>query len=150
MDSAMSSCLTRLNGGKMEARISAYVGSFAGQLYRRKWATLPKLGKSAVPPGTDAEEQIVRDTLTFADCLIERAPAAADLLVRSDARSAQEAEALATLSPLYGSCLNVGTTLAATRLALRSALSEQLYRRALAGGTAATPLTKSSAEGRHR
>ena len=142
LDERMSFCLGKLNGDRMNAGMSAFVGSFAGQLYRRKWATLPALGRSEVPPAEESGEQAVRTTLSFADCLIDRVPAAADALVRSNARSREEAAALVQLAPLYGSCLNAGTTLAASRLALRNALSEQLYRRALAGGTPAAPLAK--------
>ncbi|HEY0312614.1 MAG TPA: hypothetical protein VGC56_08980 [Allosphingosinicella sp.] len=142
LDDRMSFCLGKLNGDRMNAGMSAFVGSFAGQLYRRKWATLPALGRSEVPPADESGERAVRTTLSFADCLIDRAPAAADALVRSNARSPEEATALAQLAPRYGSCLNAGTTLAASRLALRDALSGQLYRRALASGAPAAPFTR--------
>jgi hypothetical protein len=90
-----------------------------------------------VPPGADPKEQAVRVTLGFADCLIDRSPLAVDLMVRSDARSAEKSQALAALSPLYGGRLDAGSKMSLNRLALRGAPSEQLYRRALAGGAGA-------------
>jgi hypothetical protein len=133
IEGRMSYCLGKQNGGRMEMALPPLVGTFASELYRRRWPSLPPLGSSPVPPSDHPDNLAYRLTLGSADCLVDKNAAAADALVRSSVRSSEEKAALAKLAPFYGGCLAAGTTLSATRLALRAAIGLQLYRRALAG-----------------
>jgi hypothetical protein len=133
MDSPMSECLGRLGGAEMGTPQSVMVGAFAEQLYARSFVGLPPLGKVDVPPVVHPDQLPILTTLRFADCLIDRDPAAVNVLIRSEAGSADEAAKFHAVSIHYNACLDAGSTLAVNRVTLRAALAEQFYRRAMAG-----------------
>ncbi len=134
----MSTCLGRLNGAQMALKANVMVGMLAEQLYLRKFPSLPSLGRSDIPPIVQANQIAVFTTLSLADCLIDRDAAAVDSALRSAVNSAPESDAFRRISAHYGTCLNAGSTLSLNRLALRTALAEQLYRRALAASPGVT------------
>lgn len=129
----MSVCLGRLDGAKMQLTVSAMLGTLAEHLYQRKYPVLPPLGRSDVPPMAHPEQLATWTTLSFANCLIDRDAASVDAAVRAVVNSREEGEAFGRLSAHYSPCLDAGSALRLNRLALRSALAEQLYRRATAG-----------------
>jgi hypothetical protein len=128
--STMSFCLTRES--QMTAGQSVMIGAFAEQLYRRRFSSLPALGAANVPAADDPDSIPVRATLEFADCLIDRHAGGTDALVRTTVASDEEQAAFEALSVQYGNCLDTGSSLTLNRVVLRSALADQLYRRALA------------------
>jgi hypothetical protein len=132
----MSVCLGRLDGAHMQLKTDVMVGMLAEQLYLRKYPMLPELGRSAIPPAANPEQLATFTTLSFADCLVDRDSGAVDAAIRSTVNSAAEADAFRRISGSYAVCLDAGSVLKLNRLALRTALAEQLYRRALAGRAA--------------
>jgi hypothetical protein len=129
----MSVCLGRLDGGQLQLSTNVMVGMLAEQLYLRRYPALPTLGSSAIPPAANEVQLATFTTLSFADCLIDRDSGAVDAAIRSTVNSAQEADAFRRISGSYAACLDAGSVLKLNRLALRTALAEQLYRRTIAG-----------------
>jgi hypothetical protein len=129
----MSVCLGRLDGGQLQLSTNIMVGMLAEQLYLRRYPALPKLGRSVIPPAADAEQLATFTTLSFADCLVDRDLDAVDAAIRSTVNSAAEADAFRRISGSFAVCLDAGSVLKLNRLALRTAIAEQLYRRAIAG-----------------
>ncbi len=134
---SMTRCMTAAGGGAMGTSALVMVGAFAGELYRRGYSRLPALGAAPVPPPAAPGQVTTLTTLAFAACLIDRDPGAADSLVRSSVGSTDEQAAYAGLAGHYPSCLDAGSSLTLNRLTLRSALADQLYRRAIAGAAGA-------------
>ena len=130
----MSRCLGSIvGGGQMSADQFVMTGALAGQLYVERFAKLPALASTRMPLLDPEDQATLITTLTFANCLIDRAPMWVDYLVRSNVGSDQELNAYKAIAPHYEVCLDTGTVLKLNRLSLRTALSDQLYRRALAG-----------------
>ncbi len=123
----------------MRSPESVIVGAFAEQLYRRRFRALPPLGPANLAPTTDPDGISLRVTLQFAACLIDRSGAEVDAFLRSEVGSDLENSALAALSDSFVGCLDDGSSLRLNRLTFRTALADQLYRRALAGAGVARP-----------
>lgn len=136
MNNRMSYCLGRQSGAKMQTSLTVMTGAFAEQLYRAKFRSLPALGHVAIPPADDPDAIADHTTRVFADCLIDKAPALVDGIVRTPAASPEEAAGFASLAGHSGACLDAGSTLKVNRMTLRLALAEQLYRRATIGAGA--------------
>lgn len=132
----MSRCL---RAEMMRSPESVIVGAFAEQLYRRRFRTLPPLGPANLSTATDPDDISLRVTLQFAACLIDRSDAEVDALLRSEVGSDRENAALGALSDSFVGCLDAGNSLRLNRLTLRTALADQLYRRALVGAGLARP-----------
>lgn len=132
----MSRCL---RAERMRSPESVIVGAFAEQLYRRRFPALPPLGPANLSPATDPGDMSLHVTLQFATCLIGRSAAEVDALLRSDAGSDRENAALGALSGSFAGCLDAGSSLRLNRLTLRTALADQLYRRAIVGAGSARP-----------
>jgi len=126
----MAYCVYR--GMTLGTKQAVMIGAFAEQFYRRRFDSLPPLGPPSVLPAPTADDIPLHETLVFANCLIDRDGRAVDALVRTRVGSGGERTAFRALSPHYANCLDVGSTIQLSRVALRSALSDQLYRRALA------------------
>lgn len=131
----MSRCLT--SAAQMSANHRLMTGAFAEQLYRKRFASLPPLAApQPLPRYADAADESFAATVAFANCLIDASPEGADALARSAVGSDEERAAYQTLAGKYQSCLDAGNTLVISRVALRTAMADQLYRRALSGPAA--------------
>lgn len=65
-------------------------------------------------------------------CIAETNPAAVRALISTPAQSDEESRAFSSVAPLLGPCLTVGANLNANKQAIRAALAEALYQRAVA------------------
>jgi len=129
---AMSRCLT--TAAHMSGTLRLMTGAFAEQLYRKRFPTLPRLGApQPLPRYTDSEDASFAATVDFANCLIDASPQAADALIRSAVGSDEERAAYQVLAEKYPGCLDAGSRLVVSRIALRTGMADQLYRRALFG-----------------
>lgn len=108
------------------------LGAFAEHLYRRRFDEPPPLAAADVPPLADAEDAPAHFTYLFANCLIDRDAVAVDALLRTHVGSDEEGAAFAALAAHFAGCLDQGSTIELNRITLRTALADQLYRRALA------------------
>lgn len=126
----MERCLTQAR--QMTANGAVMVGAFAEQLYRRRFAALPALDPSSVPPASNSDEETLQATLEFADCLIDRNAGGVDALLRTRVGSGGEQAAFRLLAPFYVGCVDAGSSLRLNHVALREALADQIYRRAIA------------------
>jgi hypothetical protein len=136
---ALNRCLGILGGGEMSPSRWVMLGVLAEQLYVRRFAQLPPLAPPPAQSVADPERMPIQATWLFANCLIDRNATAVDRLLRSQVGSRGEDEAYAALSAHYGGCLDTGSAMRLNRLALRTSLADQLYRRAIAGAAAAPP-----------
>lgn len=135
----MRDCVTIQRVSVLSTEQFVLLGAFAEQLYRKRFPSLPALGPINLPEMTHPD-QISWDTaLRFSNCLIDKDARTADRLVRSEVLSREEAASINTLSSYYSGCLNAGQTLKLNRLALRTTLADQMYRRASAGSALSAP-----------
>lgn len=74
----------------------------------------------------DPGQEVVR---MFAECLVDRQPAMADTLMRTEFRSPAEREVIGLFSPSMGDCLFEGQQLSVGPENLRFAIAEALYRK---------------------
>lgn len=134
----MSRCLT--TAAQMSATLRLMTGAFAEQLYRKRFPSLPPLAApQPLPRYTDSDDASFAATVAFANCLIDAAPETADALIRSAVGSDEEQAAYQVLAGKYQSCLDAGNTLVISRIALRTGIADQLYRRALFQAAAIAP-----------
>ena len=128
----MSNCLT--SAARMTGNLRLLTGAFAEHLYRQRFSALPSLAPAApLAALTDPDDAPFIATAAFANCLIDSSPGFVDALIRSTVGSDRERDAYRALAGRYGDCLHSGDRLVMTRVALRTAMADQLYRRARAG-----------------
>ena len=113
----------------MSGNLNLLTGSLAEALYRSRFPSLPILAAGAPSAISEIDDLPVRVTYLFANCLIDRDPAAVDRLLRSDVATDAESAAYAALSPHFPGCLDAGSRLGVDRYNLRAALADLLYRR---------------------
>lgn len=131
-NATLSACLSKEGGGQLGGRSTLFFGALAQQLYLKSYPKLPVIDDSKMDFSffpTDRPEQIVIDT--FADCLVLKAPANADQLMRTPPESLNEVESFRAISSLFPSCLPREYQLKVKRSNLRLAMANVLYRRAI-------------------
>ena len=113
-------------------------GALRGLLFRevyldrtrpvRKAASIAEaLGATPPPPN---EKGNYAATQRFSDCVVSADPTAAEALIRAPIGTPEQDAAVSRVATKMAGCLQKDMTLQMSRLALESALSEALYRRA--------------------
>jgi tetratricopeptide (TPR) repeat protein len=106
-----------------------YLGSV--NQYQSRPATAPAPATAGAPTlaqATSLRTQGWTAQAAFAECVVAAAPNEVDRLVRTDAGSIPEAEAIQSLATTSTQCLNQGRQLAMGRARLRAELARALYR----------------------
>ncbi|MBC7986248.1 MAG: hypothetical protein H7X93_06200 [Sphingomonadaceae bacterium] len=118
-------------------------GMLAQARYRARWpdAAPPSIAAAApseiavelynarVTAAVDQPSELIR---IFGDCVAAAQPMTVDALIRAEAGSAAETSAIGAISPAMGPCLWNGQSIEFSRLTLRAALADGLYRKATA------------------